>query len=314
VICAVGNPVFDDIRTPWVKTDGRILSGCSTNAALAYAKLGGKIAMVGNVGDDLRKQLENSLQEAGIEYHLGQSPQSGGFKLDYDDQGHRDLTLLGIADPIDEFPAKYYNHDAILIGPILQETSHEFIRNLRERFDGVMFLDPQGLLRRQTDGVIDHYRPAGIEEIIGLFDYVKPNELETEVLTGIDPRKDVQSAAKKIKSWGPEIVIITLAEAGSVIYDGTNFIEIPPYVTHAADPTGAGDTYAGGFLFARLSGADLEFSGRFASCTASVMIEHTGPDFPLTRDEVRRRMEKLPGPAISSKDENALRSDVCDGR
>jgi sugar/nucleoside kinase (ribokinase family) len=314
VICAVGNPVFDDIRTPWVKTDGRILSGCSTNAALAYAKLGGNVAMVGNVGDDQRKRLEQSLSDAGIVYHLGRSLQSGGFKLEYDDAGHRDLSLLGVADPIAEFPADYYDRDAILIGPILQETSHEFIRSLRERYNGVMFLDPQGLLRRQTDGVIDHYRPDGIEEIIGMFDYVKPNELETEVLTGIDPRKDVRSAAKKIKSWGPDVVIITLAEAGSVIYDGSAFIDIPPYVTHAADPTGAGDTYAGGFLFARLSGADLEFSGRFASCTASVMIEHTGPGFPLTRDEVGQRMEKLPGPAMSAKDESALRSDVCDGR
>lgn len=297
MICAIGNPVFDDIRTPWVKTAGRVLSGCSTNAALAYAKLGGKTAMVGNVGDKERADLEKHLSQYKIAYHLGHSPESGGFKLEYDDRGNRELTVLGIAEPIGELPERFYDYDALLIGPILQEITATLITEMRERYDGVMFLDPQGMLRRHVNGMIEHFRPEGFEKIVGLFDYVKPNELETEVLTGIDPRKDVRGAARKIKSWGPKIVIITLAELGSVIYDGHEFIDIPPYAVHAADPTGAGDTYAGGFLFARLGGSDLESAGRFASCTASMMIEQTGPDFALERDEVRRRVETLPVPA-----------------
>jgi len=297
VICAIGNPVFDDIRTPWVKTDGRVLSGCSTNAALAHAKLGGKTAMVGNVGDKKRHELETHLGRYGIEYHLGQSPESGGFKLDYDDRGNRELTVLGIAEPIGSLPERFYEYDAMLIGPILQETTSTLISEIRKRYKGVMLLDPQGMLRRHVNGKIEHFRPEEIKKIIGLFNYVKPNELETEVLTGIDPRKDVRAAAKIIKSWGPKVVIITLAELGSVIYDGNEFIEIPPYAVHAVDPTGAGDAYAGGFLFARLDGSDLESAGRFASCTASIMIEQTGPDFTLDRDEVLRRVETLPQPA-----------------
>ena len=314
MICAIGNPVFDDIRTPWVKTNGRILSGCSTNAALAYAKLGGKAAMIGNVGEDRKEELAYALRERGIESCLGACRESGGFKLDYDDRGNRELTVLGVADPIRQFPEEFADYDAVLIGPILQETSSEFIFNLRRRYNGVMFLDPQGLLRRLNGGKIEHYRPEGIEDVVGIFDYVKPNELEAEVLTGINPRQDVRAAAKKIKSWGPQVVIITLAEAGSVIYGGSEFIEIPPYETHAADPTGAGDTYAGGFLFARLGGADLDLAGRFASCTASVMIEHTGPDFPLTREEVQRRLERLPQSAAAHESEISSRSCIWNER
>ena len=297
MICAIGNPVFDDIRTPWVKTDGRVLSGCSTNAALAYAKLGGKTAMVGNVGKPERAGLEHHLRQCGIDYHLGESPESGGFKLEYDDRGNRELTVLGIAEPIAGIPQRFFDYDALLFGPILQEIAAGLIREVRGKYDGVMFLDPQGLLRRQVNGEIEHFRPGGIEQVIGLFDYVKPNELEAEVLTGINPRRDVRAAAKKIKSWGPKVVIVTLAELGSVIYDGDEFIEIPPYAVHAADPTGAGDTYAGGFLFARLGGSNLEEAGRFASCTASIMIEQTGPNFTLERKEVLRRVETLPVPA-----------------
>ena len=297
MICAIGNPVFDDIRTPWVKTDGRVLSGCSTNAALAYAKLGGKTAMVGNVGDKERPGLETHLGQYGIEFHVGSSSESGGFKLDYDDSGHRELTVLGIAEPINSLPDRFYSCEALLVGPILQETTATLITEMRKRFAGVMFLDPQGILRRHVNGKIEHFRPDGIDKIVGMFDFIKPNELEAEVLTGIDPRKDVRAAAKVIKSWGPKIVIITLAELGSVIYNGHEFIDIPPYPVHAADPTGAGDTYAGGFLFAHLSGSDLESAGRFASCTASMMIEQTGPDFRLDRAEVRRRVATLPIPA-----------------
>ncbi len=294
MICTIGNPVFDEIHTPWGDTEGRILSGCATNAALAYAKLGGQVFMIGSVGEEERSGLESTLEELNIVHQFSSSLVSGGFKLAYDEQGRRDLSVLGIAGNITELPGQIEAYDAVVLGPILQEVSTELIHYLRESYDGKLLLDPQGMLRTVQKDEVVHVKPEGIEKAIGVCDIVKPNELECEVLTGIDPRKDARAAAKLIKSWGPDLVIITLAELGSVIYDGQEFIEIPPYQTTMLDPTGAGDTYAGGFLFALLSGNDIEFSGRFASCVSSIMIEHMGPEFPLDRDEVLRRMESLP--------------------
>ncbi len=294
MICTIGNPVFDEIHTPWGDTDGRILSGCATNAALAYAKLGGQAFMIGCVGEDERPTLESTLDELNIVHQFSSSLVSGGFKLAYDDQGRRDLSVLGIAANINELPGQIDAYDAVVLGPILQEISPELILKLRESYDGKLLLDPQGMLRTVQQDKVLHIKPEGIEKAIGACDIVKPNELECEILTGLDPRKDVRAAAKLIKSWGPDLVIITLAELGSVIYDGQEFIDIPPYKTTMLDPTGAGDTYAGGFLFALLSGNDIEFSGRFASCVSSIMIEHMGPEFPLDREEVVRRLETLP--------------------
>jgi sugar/nucleoside kinase (ribokinase family) len=296
MITAIGNPVYDYIKTKKIETEGRILSGCSTNAALALAKLGMQVKLVGAIGDDFKADFAAKLKSLNIEYEIVESTESGGFSLIYyDDFGNRTLDLLGRANGVGHLePEPYKDSEAILIGPILSEVSFDEIRAIRNNFDGYFFCDPQGLLRNaDQSGRIFHEKVEGIEEILGLFTVVKPNELEGKVLTGVDCRKDPYKAAKIIKEWGPEIVIVTLAELGSVIYDGHDFIDIPPYKIDLVDSTGAGDTYMAGFTFEYLKTGDLRRAGCFASCVSSIMIEQVGPDFILTEDEVRRRQKTL---------------------
>ena len=297
MITAIGNPVYDIIKTKKVQPQGRILSGCSTNAALALAKLKSKVRLIGAVGPDLKEQFQSDMNRYGIEYKIIDSPITGGFSLNYyDDYGNRTLNLIGKAANLQEIDPHWYNDsEAVLIGPILGEVSLDDIREIHRNFDGTMFCDPQGLIRgADKNNDIYHTKVDGIEEALGVFDIVKPNELEGKILTGIDCREDPYQAASIIKSWGPKIVIVTLAELGSVIYDGHEFIDIPPYVTETVDATGCGDTYMAGFTFEFLkTGGDLKSSGCFASATSSIMLEHIGPDFPLTETEVRRRQATL---------------------
>jgi sugar/nucleoside kinase (ribokinase family) len=297
LITAIGNPVYDYIKTQKVNPSGRVLSGCSTNAALALAKLGERTRLIGAVGDDFSEQFAKDLTRFNIEYHLLPSKETGGFSLIYyDDYGNRTLDLLGRADAIGNIdPDLYRESEAVLIGPILGEVSLDMVRRLRANFDGLYFCDPQGLLRGADENDrIFHTKVDGIERALSEFDIVKPNELEGKILTGIDCRRDPYEAARIIKSWGPKIVIVTLAELGSVVYDGNHFMDIPPFETDALDATGCGDTYMAGFTFEYLkSGGDLFRSGCFASCTSSIMLENSGPDFPLTEAEVRRRQETL---------------------
>lgn len=296
MITTIGNPVYDYIKTKDSKTDGRILSGCSTNAALALSRLGEKVRLIGAIGKDYKDDFLEKLQSYQIETICQSSANTGGFSLDYyDDFGNRTLDLLGRADIINTFnPHDYTDSKAILIGPILGEISFEIIKNIRDNFDGFMFCDPQGLLRNADEnGRIFHKKIEGIEEALGVFDAVKPNELEAKILTGVDARLDPYQAAKIIKGWGPKIVIVTLAELGSVIYDGENYIDIPAYKTKLVDATGAGDTYMAGFTYEYLKTGDLRKSGCFASSVSSIMIEHTGPDFSMKENEVRDRQKSL---------------------
>jgi sugar/nucleoside kinase (ribokinase family) len=294
VIACIGNPVFDLIETPRIKSGGRVLSGCSTNACLALSKLGMEAALIGRVGDDFRQQFERDMNRFGIRYHTESAAESGGFKLIYyDDHGNRTLDLLGDAGPISSFPGEFQDSSWIVFGPILRELDLVYLEKVKSQSNARILVDPQGFLRRSENGRIIHEKTDEIERIAAMCEIFKPNELECKVLTGIDPRDDYETAAKLLKSWGPDVVIITLAELGSVIYDGREFHRIPAYSTDALDATGAGDTYAAGIIYALEHNYDLFTAGCFAGCVSSVMIENCGPDFPLTATEAERRKDTL---------------------
>ncbi|MCH9030847.1 MAG: ribokinase [candidate division Zixibacteria bacterium] len=332
MITAIGNPVFDLIQTPKIKTDQRVLSGCSTNAVLALNRLGARTKLIGAVGEDFRESFTELMDKRGIETLIIPSEKSGGFSLDYyDDYGNRTLDLIDRAENIGALdPKTYRDSQAILIGPILGEISFDLLCEIRKNFDGLFFCDPQGLLRSaDQNGRIEHHKPDGIEEILGLFDIVKPNELEGKVLTGIDCRENPHRAAREIHSWGCKIVLLTLAELGAVVYDGSTLVDIPPdqikdqikgmadipaCEVNLIDSTGAGDTSMAGFTFEYLNLADKRIDNErngndsngeqtkgknivaaacFAAATSSIMIENMGPDFEMTEAMVRARADVL---------------------
>ncbi len=303
MIVGVGNPVYDLIQTPEIQRTDRILSGCSTNGCLAATKLGQKTALVGRLGADFAEQFAADMAHYGIDADIDPCLETGGFGLIYDAKGDRTLDVLGVADPIDHFPARFTEADFVMAGPILGETPVSLIERIAGMCDAPLILDPQGYLRRILNDRIDRYRNPEIDAALPLFDVVKANEYEAEIITGIEPRGNPKGSVKRLyelmnagarRPNYPPIAIVTLAEAGSVIYDGRQIYRIPAYKTNAIDPTGAGDTYAGGFMVQYLKTPnDLRAVGCFASATASVMVENSGPDFPLTLAEAERRTQSL---------------------
>ena len=197
MIVCIGNPVFDLIETPRIKSGGRVLSGCSTNACLALSKLGLETALVGRVGTDFDEQFRTDMERFSIDYVVEESAESGGFKLIYyDDHGNRTLDLLGDAGPIGFFPEQYAKADWILLGPILRELDLAYLEMIKEKSQAKIFIDPQGFIRKGEQGRIEHEKTAEIEKIASLSTVFKPNEMECKVLTGIDPRQDYETPAK----------------------------------------------------------------------------------------------------------------------
>ena len=295
LIVAFGNPVYDEITTPVLTTPGRVLSGCSTNACLALVRLGRRAALVGRIGHDLQDRFITEMTKFGVTSHTSADLHTGGFRLVYDRRGDRTLDVLGVAGPITEVPSVCADALAILIGPVLQETPLALIEAIQQVSSAPLFLDPQGMLRRiGTDGRIEHYLPDNIRAVARRCTVIKANELETHVLTGIDPRADAVGAARALRALGCSIAIVTLAEAGSCIDDGVRQFAIPAYATEARDPTGAGDTYMAGFIHAYLDDPDnLYRAGCMGAAVASIWIEHTGPEAPITVEEVTRRLDTL---------------------
>jgi sugar/nucleoside kinase (ribokinase family) len=278
-----------------VTTGERVLSGCSTNSCLALTRLGQRTVLVGRVGPDYYDRFISEAQRYGIVPDIRACEQTGGFSLIYDTRGDRTLDILGVAAPIDHVPAACADAQAIIVGPILQETPARLIEQITAMSGAPLFLDPQGLLRRiSASGRIEHYCPPDLARIAPRCRVIKANELEAHVITSIDPRADGLGAVRRLKALGCDIAIVTLAEAGSLIDDGTRQYIIPAYATGAHDATGAGDTYMAGFIHAYLRDPeDLYGAGCMGAATASMWIEHTGPDAPIALSEVERRAAAL---------------------
>lgn len=293
MITGIGNPVFDYIKTPLVESQGRILSGCSTNACIVTAQLQADTTMVGCVGSDFRDETERILSHFNIDPFLFPSRETGGFSLVYDEKGDRELTVLGRADPILEVPDSILSSDIILLGPILQEISPTLVHHIREKSSSLLFCDPQGFLRVIDGDRISHTFPAAFKDTLPLFDFIKPNEPEARTMTGLHASEQPDTVMETLYSYSPCTWIVTLAEKGSLIYDGSELLTIPAFSTTATDPTGAGDTYAGGFMVEYLRSGDLYEAGLFASCTASLWIETIGPYIEIKEEKVKERVEQL---------------------
>jgi len=295
MIVAFGNPVYDEIQTPTVRTPGRVLSGCSTNGCIMLRHLGRDTALVGRVGEDYYDRLLEDLRHFQILPFVQTCAQTGGFRLIYDRRGDRTLDVLGVADPIAQVPDVCAAAEALIVGPILQETPADLITRLHAQSDAPIMLDPQGLLRRiGADGRIEHFCPPEFEAIASLCRVVKANEVEARVITGIDPRADGRASVARLRALGCQIAIVTLAEAGSLIDDGSACWFIPAYPTDAHDPTGAGDTYMAGFLDAYLRDPhDLYAAGCRGAASSSLWIEHTGPGAPVTLEAIDQRTAHL---------------------
>ncbi|MDQ1281085.1 MAG: Ribokinase [Thermoproteota archaeon] len=295
-LVAIGNPVYDEIVTPYGRTNGRVLSGCSTNACLAAKRLGlGKVAMIGCLGQDYEGRFREDMTKYDVELpRIKISEETGGFKLIYDDSGNRTLDVLGVSGKIfpEDIPEECLDAKIILLGPILQEIDLRLTEFLRRKSKAELFLDPQGIVREIGDDkrIREICERQKAEAFSKLVDIIKPNEHEAETLTGVEAPF---VSARLLTEWGAKISIVTLAERGSIVYKGRNFLKIPAYKTTAKDPTGAGDTYAGAFIKRYLDGGNLLQIALFASAAASIKVEHTGPDFPLDIDEVNQRIQKI---------------------
>jgi sugar/nucleoside kinase (ribokinase family) len=295
-LVGVGNPVYDSIITPFSRTQGRVLSGCSTNACLAAKKLGlDRVGLVGCIGPEYEAKFKTEMNSFGIEVSADTTSKgTGGFHLVYDEKGDRTLDVLGVAGRITpkSFPEEFLKARFMIVGPILGEVDRGLIDFLRSSTSSKLFLDPQGLVRTigRDNRIVHHCDKDEFMKIARQVDFIKPNEPESRTITG---ESDAVSGLGRLREMSSAVPIITLAERGSVLLEDEKLRRIPPYPTKAIDPTGAGDVYAGSFI-TRYSHRDgLEAASIYASAAASIKIEQVGPCFRLSDTAVWERVNRI---------------------
>jgi len=234
------------------------------------------------------------MKKYGIDASVHISAQTGGFHLIYDEHGDRTLDVLGVAGSIgpEHFPKEFLATKFFLVGPVLNEISFALVQYLRSSSSATIFLDPQGMVRKIgcDNRIIHTCNKSEISETVKLVDFIKPNEIEIETIAG---EKDPTFGLQWLSELNGGLPIVTLAERGSVLLDNGKLYKVPAYTTHAVDPTGAGDVYAGSFITEYLQSRNVSEAALFASAAASIKVEQVGPDFQLQLSSVNERKEAI---------------------
>ena len=241
-LLVVGTVAFDAIETPFGKTD-KILGGAATFIGLAATNYNVQPGIVSVVGEDFPSKYMELLKEKeidieGLEVVPGGKTFTWSGKYQHDlnkrDTLSTELNVLADFDP--EVPAAFRNAEVVMLGNLHPEIQMRVLRQLdsRPRFT---VLDTMNYWMEHTwDSLV---------EVIGMVDVITINDEEARQLSG---EYSLVRAAAKISDMGPEYVLIKKGENGALLFHEKRIFFAPALPLEVVfDPTGAGDTFAGGF-------------------------------------------------------------------
>jgi len=291
----IGTVAFDAIETPFGKTD-KIVGGAATYASLAASYFYDKVKIVGVVGDDFQKSDIDTLTEHGIDtegLQIKEGEKSFFWSGKYhNDMNSRDtlvteLNVLADFDPI--IPDSYQDCEYLMLGnltPIVQQT---VINRLNTR--------PKLIVLDTMNFWMD-IMMSDLLETIKMVDVLTINDAEARQLSG---EYSLVKAAEKILQMGPKYLIIKKGEHGALLFHEDKIFSAPALpLAEVFDPTGAGDTFAGGFIGYMAKVGTVNFNNMknaiiFGSALASFCVEKFGTEkiLNLTEEEVAARVQEF---------------------
>ena len=257
--------------------------GSAGNSMIATAQFGGPTFMSCKVANDADGDIYVAdLETAGVDHCLVNGREDGitgkCLVLITPDAERSMNTYLGISETLS---VEQLDHDAIA------DSEYLYI-------EGYLVTSPTGraaavkareiaqaagvktALSFSDPGMVEFFR-EGMEEIVGeRLDLIFCNEAEA---LGWAQTDDLQHAIETIKQVANSFVITRGAD-GAITFDGSELAEIPPHRVQAVDSNGAGDMFAGAFLYAITRGEDFPTAGRFASLAAGKIVANYGPRLP----------------------------------
>jgi len=294
-IVVVGTMAFDAIKTPFGQTD-KIIGGAATYIAYSASYFHKPINLVSIVGGDFDfAEMENlksrGADTTGVEIKLdGKSFfWSGSYHMDMNSRDTliTDLNVLTEFNPI--LPESYQNSEYLLLGNIDPNLQLNVINQMSTR-PKLIVLDTMNFW---MDIMMDK-----LLEVIAKVDVLTINDSEARQLSG---EYSLVKAANKILGMGPKYLIIKKGENGALLFHGNQVFSAPALpLEDVFDPTGAGDTFAGGFIGHLAKTGDISFDNMkraiiYGSAMASFCVEKFGTERlkNLNEQEIANRVNEF---------------------
>ncbi len=277
-LLTVGTVAFDAIETPFGKTD-KIVGGAATYIAWSASYFTKPVNIVSVIGDDFDMSELDALQERGVNYdgieiRKGEKSffWSGKYHMDMNSRDTliTDLNVLASFNPI--VPESYKDCKYLMLGNIDPSLQIKVIEQLPVR-PALIVMDTMNFW---MDIALDTLKKA-----IAMVDVLTINDEEARQLSG---ENSLVKAAQKIQEMGPKFLVIKKGEHGALLFHHKEVFFAPALpLEEVFDPTGAGDTFAGGFIGHIAKTNDLSFENMkraiiYGSAMASFCVEKFGTE------------------------------------
>ncbi len=277
-LLVVGSMAFDAIETPFGKSD-KIVGGSATYVAYAASNFVKPVQQVSIVGYDFPQEELDNLKSRGVELEGVEIVRdkksffwSGKYHLDMNtrDTLVTDLNVLADFNPI--IPESYQGAEFLMLGNLVPAIQRSVIQQLKTR-PKLIVLDTMNFW---MEVALDD-----LKDVLTMIDVLLVNDSEARQLTG---EFSIVKAANKILTMGPKYLIIKKGEHGALLFHENNVFFAPALpLEEVFDPTGAGDTFAGGFIGHLAKTKDISFENMktgiiIGSAMASFCVEKFGTE------------------------------------
>lgn len=294
-LVTVGSVAFDAIESPFGKTD-KIVGGAGTFITLASSFFVKEQGIISVVGDDFPASTLENMKAKGIDI-LGIQIKAGEKTFFWSGRYHNDMnsrdTLVTELNVLEHFnpivPQAFQGADYLMLGNLSPQVQRMVIERMEKR--------PK-LIAMDT---MNFWMDIALEELkktMALVDVLIINDEEARQLSGV---YSLVKAAKVIRAMGPKTVIIKKGEHGALLFHEENMFFAPALpLEDVFDPTGAGDTFAGGFMGYIAATDDFSFENMkraiiAGSALASFCVEKFGTQrlLELTKKELNARVKQF---------------------
>jgi sugar/nucleoside kinase (ribokinase family) len=294
-LVVVGTVAFDAIETPFGKTD-KIIGGAATYSGTSASYFTKNIKLVSVVGDDfptatIEQFRKNGLNTEGLQIKKGQKTffWSGRYHTDMNTRDTLDTQLNVLLDFDPVIPESYQDCQFLMLSNLMPQIQKKVVERIHARPKLIVMDTMNFWMDTQWDALL---------QTISLVDVLTVNDGEARQLT---KEYSLVKAAQKILRMGPKYLIIKKGEHGALLFHKDQVFFAPALpLEDVFDPTGAGDTFAGGFIGYLAQTQDISFDNMkraviYGSAMASFCVEKFGLErlLELDNEEIEERVKEF---------------------